>query len=85
MVTRIENSADSLDIDSLHHRERLVIARDKPASGMELLGKEIAHSIVAVVDDNFFSARFQRAFDRRVDFHGHPQPGAVIFRLVRGR
>ena len=61
---------DSIEIDTLHHPERFVVAANKSAVRVEFFRDEVTHSIVAIVDDDLVGTGRECPFDRRVDFVG---------------
>ena len=52
---------------------------------MEVVGIDVAHGAVGIVDDDLGGAGFERAFDRGVDVLGHPFAAGRVFGRARRR
>src|SRR5690606_17687080 len=66
-----ENGVDAV-LDARHHDQRLVAAGHELRFRVQLLGDQVAHAVVGVVDDHLGRTAGQRALNRGIDFVGHP-------------
>ncbi len=71
-------------VDPLHHRPRLGVARDELRALVQLLGQQVAHVPVAVVDQDAGGTGLERARYRRVRFGGHQAAEPRVLRRAAG-
>ena len=71
-------------VDAFHHGPPLGVAAHEDGGLVQLLGKQVAHEPVAVVDEHLAGAGLERAFDRGVGFGGHELPKAGVFSGTAG-
>ena len=69
-------------VDAVHHAQRLVEATHQVGARIELLGEDVVHSPVRVVDDDLRCAGGRGALDGRVDVGGHEVPEALVLDLA---
>ena len=67
-------------VDAFHHRPRLGVAAQEHGGLVQLLGEEVAHEPVAVVDEHLVGAGLERAVDGGVGFGGHEPAEARVLR-----
>ena len=72
-------------VEPLHHLPALGRAGDEIGPRVQVVGVDVPHASVGIVDHDLRRARGESALDRGVGVLGHPFPGPAVFRVVRRR